>query len=320
MQKNGVIFLYAFMSLLMLLFTIPNFLFLQENTPDSTFKPFPESHYSNIDGSLIHYREWKTDNDSVRGDVVLIHGFSGSSFSWRKNIDTLIYSGYNVVAVDVAPFGFSSKAANVNHSVTSNAQKLWKLLGTLDTGKWNLIGHSMGASIAGAMAALHPEKTNKLVFIDGVFKSLVKNNKIGLLNWLASRDAVKSLVEIIARKRYYNFDKFKELLSSAYACEPDTSDVLGYLAPFQIKGTAGAILDMAKSKETVSVNDSNIIAPLMIIWGDKDSWIPIEVGKKYMQYHSHATFSVIPGAGHCSMETHPKEFNSLLISFLNSKE
>jgi len=320
MKKFLKVVCLSLMVLIALIFTLPYAFSVQENIPNDSFKPFPESHFVKVEGVRIHYREWIPAMDSSKGNVLLIHGFSGSTFSWRKNIDTLLHSGYRVVAADVPPFGYSSKEKKINHSTTANAQLLWKLADSLSSSSWIIAGHSMGASIAGAMAAMRPDKTKKLILVDGSFDDVEKSNRVSFLGWLVSTGPVKRLAEVIAKKRFYNYAKFKELLTSAYAKAPDSLSVVGYLEPFKIKRSASAILELSRSKEIRSLFINDIRSPVLVIWGSKDSWIPIDAGRKFIKDHPSAKLEVIEGAGHCSMETDPNDFNKRMIDFINKDQ
>ena len=47
--------------------------------------PYPNSHFIVIDSVRIHYRSWNEDPAHARGNVLLIHGFCGSTFCYREN-------------------------------------------------------------------------------------------------------------------------------------------------------------------------------------------------------------------------------------------
>lgn len=317
MKKVLRIVLTGLVSLLLLLFLLPYAFSVPDYVPASNYKPFPESHFTTIKGVSIHYREWKPAADNSKGNILFIHGFSGSTFSWRKNIDTLVAQDYHVVAVDVPPFGYSSKQKNVNHSMSANANLLWKLADSLSNKVWILTGHSMGAGIAGAMAAMSPEKTDKLILVDGTFNGTVQSEGSGFTSLLISSGPVKQLASVIASNYYYTFPKFKKLLASAYSQEPDSLAVAGYLEPFTIKRTTAAILELSRSYEIQSLSLSSIKAPVLLIWGSKDKWIPIDAAQSFIKKMPAVQYSVIEGAGHCPMETHATEFNRLLIKFID---
>lgn len=39
--------------------------------------------------------------------------------------------------------------------------------------------------------------------------------------------------------------------------------------------------------------------PVLIAWGDKDPWEPIEIGRNYRNFDSVEDFIVLPNVGHC---------------------
>ena len=39
--------------------------------------------------------------------------------------------------------------------------------------------------------------------------------------------------------------------------------------------------------------------PVLIAWGDKDPWEPIELGRAYGNFESVEDFVVLPNVGHC---------------------
>jgi len=169
----------------------------------------------------------------------------------------------------------------------------------------------MGAALAGAMASSRPNQVIKICLVDGTFGDIRKSNRINISGWFISSGPVKQLAEVIAKKRFYNYSKFKELLKSAYSQEPDSISVIGYLEPFKIKRSASAILEMSRSREIKNLTADSIHCPVLVIWGRKDTWIPLENGEKFIQKHPSFTFRIIETAGHCSMEINSKEFNSL---------
>lgn len=282
--------------------------------------PFPDSHFILIEDAEMHYRLQEPFSSQLKGNVLFIHGFGGSTFCWRNNTDTLRRQGYRVVLVDLPAFGYSDKAANVDFSTGAQAERLWHLCDSLyPNEKWNLIGHSMGGSIAGAMGAIHPEKTKSIVFTDGVFFSISTKHSAGenIARSVSNSGYVQRCAEIAGHYGYYNYKSFQKLLRSAYAAEPDSEAVNGYMKPFFEKRSASAIFDMAASKEKFPVSDKKLTMPMLVIWGEKDSWIPLKAGKQFSERHQLYDFKIIPGAGHCTMETHSALYNAYVSDFLN---
>ena len=96
--------------------------------PKNILKPFINSHKTTVDSVMLHYRVWITKVKPSKGKVLFIHGFTGSTFSFRKNYDSLVNAGYNILAVDLPAFGYSDRGTWINHSQSSRAVMIWKLI------------------------------------------------------------------------------------------------------------------------------------------------------------------------------------------------
>jgi 2-hydroxy-6-oxonona-2,4-dienedioate hydrolase len=291
-------------------------------------KPFDNSQFATLDGVRIHYRVWPPATLPSRGNVLFVHGFCGSTFSWRKNIDALIQSGYRVAAIDLPPFGYSERRPGIDHSSPARAKLCWTLIDTLDgkdgaDQKWFTGGHSMGGGVIGAMAAQHPEKIAGLIFVDGGLNMGGRGNResVGtkLYRLAINTPPVRRWVEVVAKYRLFKPGHIRELMSGAYSQPADDEAVNGYLAPLKVPGTASGILDMFSSQRGAPVDEKNIEKlPALIIWGDDDRWIPIRAGESLHQRLAGSTFEKLVGAGHCSMETHADAFNSAALAFMNA--
>ena len=76
--------------------------------------------------------------------VVFIHGFGGSTFTWRNNIPFLVERGFRVVALDLKGFGLSSRDPNSDYSHPGQAEIIAEVLTQLQITRVYLIGHSNG--------------------------------------------------------------------------------------------------------------------------------------------------------------------------------
>lgn len=300
---------------------LPYFFSIETKKLSLTEKPFDNSTFFTSHQTRIHYRIWKPQNDSIKNYVLLVHGFSGSTFSFRNNIDTLLQNKCLVVAIDLPAFGFSDKSDSADYTDTARVSILNNLLKSINPAvKWNLIGHSMGASVIANYATNYPEKTNKLVFIDGpAFES-----KGDGPDWTAvflKFGPIRRWAEVLAKNKFVTKKSFEEFLSSAYSEPADTAVVNGYMKPFEYERSATAIFDMAANTGYAKV-EKNILSkiPLLLLWGEKDEWIPISTADEFIKQHPEIIFYTIKDAGHCPMETKSKEVNAHIVSFLNKSE
>ena len=298
------------------------FISFSQGSAQPMAKPYTNSRFMEVDSVQIHYRIWNDDLEHPKGSVVFVHGFTGSTFCWRKNVDTLVQQGYRVVAFDLPSFGYSERKPELNQSQSNRARLTWKLLEQIDgtdTVRWHVVGHSMGGGIAEAMALMEPGRTKSLTIVAGMV--FTKNqNMTGAFVVTAQNKQFRKIYSDILEDNFLTYNRMRKSLKSAYQREPDSSEVMGYLTPLQIEGTAEAILGVwANAKEVEKFSsDSLKNTSVLLIWGTKDRWIPKSSAKSFIKSVPSARVDLITGAGHIPMETHSYIFNSLLVDFLNS--
>ena len=300
--------------LLSIIFSSPGF----AQIPD---QPYPNSHFETVDSVRFHYRIFEDSLPKTKGKVVLIHGFIGSTYCWRENYSALAEAGYTVVAIDLPGFGYSDRSLQINQSQSNRARLLWDLLSSIDkqdSTKWNLVGHSVGGGTAEAMALMHPEKTRSLTVVDGML--FIHNNTIeAQFTILARNKQYNKIMVAYMEKNLITFNAVRKAIKKNFRYEPDSTVVVNYLTPLMLEGTAESVMNVwAKAKEIASLDAKDLISlPVLVIWGDKDKTINLRTGKRFKKHVPNTELIVIPGAGHDPMETHPVQFNRILLEFLD---
>ena len=109
------------------------------------------------------------DSQELQFPVLALHGWLDNANSFVPLIPHLIETASEIIAIDLAGHGYSQHRAVGNHyyfldyvfDVIDLVDKLgWK--------QFRLVGHSMGAGIASLVAAIIPERVNRLVLLDGI--------------------------------------------------------------------------------------------------------------------------------------------------------
>jgi pimeloyl-ACP methyl ester carboxylesterase len=284
-------------------------------------QPYENSHFITVDSILFHYRTWNDGVSTPRGKIVIIHGFYGSSFCFRKNFDTLASQGYKVVSIDLPGYGYSDRNPSINQSQSNRARFLWDLLDTLDKGdttRWNLVGHSMGGGTVEAMALMNPGRTKSLMVIDGMVFNKTTDMMLGLSSMIRMNGLTRVQVRM-TEKKITDYDYMERKLKKAYGRAPDSSEVMGYFTPLQTDGTAEAVVsNFDNAREVARLNsDSLHTMPVLLIWGSEDKTIPYSIARQFKRKHPFTEVCKIPGAAHIPMETNPAEFNRVAVGFLN---
>lgn len=283
-------------------------------------KPFTNSNFAIIDSMEIHYRVWYPNLAVPLGKILLIHGFIGSTYCWRMNVEALAEAGYKVVAIDLPAFGYSARSLAFNQSQSNRGLLLWKLLDTIDQGdttRWHICGHSMGGGAAEAMALLKPERTRSLSIVAGMV--FIKNTNMETqFSIIARQKQYNQILVSYMKKNMITYKSVRNSLRRNFRYMPDSTVVMNYLTPLLREGTAQCILNVwARAKEVVPLNAEGLKpTPVLLIWGNKDRTIYLRNGKRFAEKVPHSELIIINKAGHDPMETHPDAFNGILLSFL----
>ena len=92
--------------------------------------------------------------------LVLVHGYLGGQDMWQ--FQEVLEDNFELIMPSLAGYGESSKMTAPS-TIRENAIQVFELLDYLKIDTFNLLGHSMGGMIVQEMAALSPERVNKLI-------------------------------------------------------------------------------------------------------------------------------------------------------------
>lgn len=272
-------------------------------------QPFADSRFVEIDGTRLHlrYREGQNPEAPL---VILIHGFGGSSFSWRYSLDALESAGFSVIAVDLPPFGYSQRRS----AGPDWPELVDRLAEQLAPGQPRaLVGHSMGASVAARLQQRNPDQTDRVILVAGAprMRQGQSRRAARLLGW----PPVSQWLDIIAARTLVSEERIAESLGSAFGRAPTADEIHGYLHPLTIPGTNAALLARL-DRERVGPLETWRPVNTWLIWGEEDAWVPIMVAERLLEQHPELPIARPPQVGHNPMDTHPERFNQLLLDHL----
>lgn len=116
-------------------------------------------------GSLaLHFASWGQRTTPERA-IVLVHGLTASSREFIDLGPALAARGWYVIAPDLRGRGKSAKPAH-GYSIPIHANDILSLCDHLGLTRVRVVGHSLGAVIGAYLAALYPERVEKLTMID----------------------------------------------------------------------------------------------------------------------------------------------------------
>lgn len=269
------------------------------------------SKFIEINGLQVHYR------DEGKGfPIVLLHGTASSLHTWDDWAKELT-KNYRVIRMDLPAFGITGPNKNADYSITAYTTFLHQFLMKINVDRFYLTGNSLGGNIAWNYAAEHPEKIKKLILVDA--SGLPTNKPQPAIFKLAKTPILSSLFLYFTPKFF-----IKKNMEEVYGDENKITDALitRYHKMALRVGNRQAFIDRAKTdfKLGAKVNldkFKSIKTPTLLIWGAKDSWIPLNNGKRMDLLLVNSKLVVLENAGHVPMEENPAESLGILKSFLN---
>ncbi|MGB7341826.1 MAG: alpha/beta hydrolase [Phototrophicaceae bacterium] len=285
--------------------------------------------FADINGASIYYIARGNPDDSA---VMLIHGFGGSTFTWRDTIDVLVDAGYYVVAFDLPPFGLSDKSPELDYSRRAYADIVAGLMDELSIETATIVGHSMGGSTTAYFAVAYPERVDKLVFVaGGVFEASSANDNEDTASSGGSPLGFLSGIDLDSEQAVFIIETalipatFASIIETAYFDSSIMTDevVAGYARPILTDNWgAGFIAYLnAVDENPISMDDlvEAVDMPVLIMWGEEDTWVPIEMGLMMDEVLANSTLITYANVGHLPMEETVDAFNTDLIAFLNQQ-
>jgi pimeloyl-ACP methyl ester carboxylesterase len=241
-----------------------------------------------VDGYQFHALE------HGQGDpLVLIHGLSGSSRWWERNVAGLA-EHHRVLIPDLIGFGSSPRPRGRLPALDRIADLLARWMDGLGLERTHLVGHSMGGQIAIHLAARHPERLRRLVLVDAA----------GIPRPITPKSVLQFATEIAPLWRWGDPRFLPVMVGDAWTAGPLT--------------IAQAIRHILR--DDVRPLLSGIEAPTLVVWGERDSWVPLSHGWEMRQQIPRARLAVLRGASHNSMVDRPADFNRLVLRFLDGEE
>jgi len=242
--------------------------------------------------------------------LVLLHGFGASLQTWDAWASEL-EKDRRVLRMDVPGFGLSGPAANNDYSDAADVARLLALLDHLGLQQVALGGHSMGGRIAWNFAAAYPERVSHLILVspDGFPDPNSKSENtykvspfLGLMKYSLPTWALKmgvapaygdeSLLTPQVMRRYHDMMRAPGIRSAA----------------------------MERMRQSRNTNPLPLLQslkmPVLLVWGEKDAFIPISNAQDYLKAIPQATLVSVPHAGHVVHEEAPMASVQAVQAFL----
>ena len=275
------------------------------------------SHFVDIDGARIHFQEFGNASNPT---LLLIHGYTASTYVWNITAPILAEQGFHVIAVDLLGFGYSDKPAWFDYSIQSQARMIERLMNRLGIGRATLVGSSYGGAVASTIALDYPERVEKLVLVDAVCNDDLKNHPILRL---AALPGIGELITpfLVDSKMFLRFRMHGTLAPANHHLITD-EHVNSVIRPLRAADAHHSLLATSRNWSANRIeHDANLInQPTLIIWGEEDTVIPIRDGYKLHESILNSRLVVLKNCGHVPQEEKSELFSELVTEFCRDRK
>lgn len=237
--------------------------------------------------------------------IVLLHGISSGAASWASLAAPL--AGYRLLAWDAPGYGDSQPLAAVEPTAADYAARLEAWLDALGIARCVLVGHSLGAMMAGAFAARRPERLAGVILADPA---------------LGYRDADDAKRDQVYRSRWtmlveqghaaYAAARAPRLLRDG-ADEADVARVREGMQRLHVAGFAQASWMLAND-DLEGYLSEGLPVPATVLCGDEDA-ITTPQASRALAERLGLPYRDIPHAGHASYIDAPEAFAAAVEAF-----
>jgi pimeloyl-ACP methyl ester carboxylesterase len=263
----------------------------------------------------VHYRD-----EGPRGDpapLVLLHGTAASLHTW-EGWSAALRGHKRVITFDLPGFGltgpFAGQYPRDDYRADTLARFTLDVLDALHVARFDIGGNSLGGEVAWRVAALAPQRVDRLVLVDATGYAFepervplgLRIGRLPVFNRVAESLTPRPVIEASLKDVYADprrvttalVDRYYELLlreGNRRALNLRLRQIDTDLAPGRIQA---------------------VRAPTLILWGAQDHLVPPANAQHFQRDIPGSQLVMLPGLGHVPQEEGPQESVLPLFTFL----
>lgn len=246
--------------------------------------------------------------------LILIHGLGQNGLRDWLNVIPALEDSYHIITLDLPGFGSSAKPPGY-YSPTNYAHLIHWLKNQYSSEEIYVIGHSMGGATALRYSALFETDVKATILVDaaGILErtAFVKHNATIPVD-------VEKLPSTFRNLTLGAMD-FTGAMIEKLSNAPDPTQFISnnedaWNLMFSNIPNANAALSLVS--ENFSDAIYNYKKHTILIWGEKDTVAPLRTARLLNAKLQSSQLKIIVGAAHVPMNSHPDEFNQILLSAL----
>lgn len=260
--------------------------------------PTAESRFTTLDGTRIHYVNYGKGDEAL----VLIHGWTMNVDNWRDNAAHLAKRN-RVIAVDLPGHGQSDKP-QTTYSMEFFARAVEAVMRDAKVKRGVLVGHSMGTPIARQFYRKYPQKTLGIVIADGSLRPF------------GNKAMLDQLIAGLRSPQYRDsLNQMFNMMMGGLSAEAKQR-----IASSSLNTPQNVLVSAMEGMADASIwGEDQVTVPVLAIMA-KNPFYPPNVEQSFRQIAPNMEFHMWDGVGHFVMMEKPKEFNDLVVAWLDKNK
>ena len=210
--------------------------------------------------------------------LVMLHGW-GQNLQSLQPMGELLATHANIHMIDLPGFGKSAPPPE-DWDTAQYADRICQYLDAQGIAQADLVAHSVGGRISIRLAHKHPERVRSMTLI----------NAAGLKRQRTFGQSLRSQWIATMRNTFKLSPLYRDELLTWHSQKYGSRD---YLNAGALKGTFIKVVN-----EDLTELAQQIKAPVLLLWGEKDTETPVEMGHRYHSLFPNSELITIPNRDH----------------------
>ncbi len=286
---------------------------------------------------------WSVKGEDNEIPIIFLHGFGASRKHWRNNLEYFATRNCASYSLDLIGFGDSDQPGirqigRLNNEIWCNQVKdfIAQVIRPKNSGKVILIGNSLGSLVALTCAVSLEDQIATV--IASPLPDQIQENDITIANIPLFKKFKDIFIKIffiffpleIILFLITKLGVIRLGLNSAYFKKDNIdSELIDLVKKPVLRRTSARSLRamcIGMSSRDGKLRSSYLLrklsaskkVPFLLIWGDKDNFIPLFVGKKIANFHRWVKLKIVSNSGHCIHDEDPSVFNRISYEWIRN--
>lgn len=261
----------------------------------------PPSRFIELpNGQSVHVRD---EGPRDAPAILLIHGSNASLHTWQGWVDDL-KKDYRVVRYDQPGHGLTGAQVKGDYSTEAFRDTGAEVMNALGVDRYIVAGNSMGGWVAWNIALTYPKRVAGLVLIDSSGAPDAKPTAVPIGFKLAQSAAVRPILKVFT-PRVIIKQSLEQSVGDPARITPEMVDLYWKLLRHPGNREATVARGDFPRKPATAVEFAGLTMPSLILWGKKDTLIPLANALWFARQLPNETVVVYDDLGHLPMEEDP---------------